>query len=151
MSGTERKKFCSQCSCSVHNLTDMNHEQIMDLYSDLGGKLCGAFHQSCEPVLARIEKKNIRRIHLKRSMALGVSISTLALAACQTEKPTLGVIEPTQPIEREAETNPNTPIETERPNVIMGKIRQEEKVEPIELPKHPQIMGIVRLPDNPPS
>ena len=145
MTGNERKKFCDQCACSVHNLTGMKHEQIMDLYSDLGGKLCGAFHQPCQPDTLQIEKKKIHRIHLKRSLVMGASISTLALAACQTEKPTLGVIEPTQPIEREAETKPKDPIKTE---ILMGKVLQEE-VKPVEPPKHPQIMGIVCLPENP--
>jgi len=37
MTGNQQQKFCDKCSCSVHNLTGMNHEQIMDLRSELGG------------------------------------------------------------------------------------------------------------------
>lgn len=148
MSGNERKKFCDRCSCSVHNLTDMNHKQIMDLYSDLGGKLCGVFHQSCEQDTALIEKKKIRRIHLRKSMALGVSISTLALAACQTENNDTQTTDTTPPVNQSSNTN--TPVETKRPDFIMGKIKQEEKVEPIKPPKHPEmLMGDVCPPENP--
>jgi hypothetical protein len=51
----------------------------------------------------------------------------------------------TQPIEREAETNPKDSI---KPEILMGKVLQEE-VKPVEPPKHQQIMGIVCLPENP--
>lgn len=140
MTGNERKKFCDQCACSVHNLTGMKHEQIMGLKEKLGGNLCGVFHQPSQ-------HKKVRRIHLRKSMVLGASISTLALAACQSENNDTQTTDTTPPVNQSSNTN--TPVETKRPDFIMGKIKQEEKVEPIELPKKPQIMGIVCLPENP--
>lgn len=109
MTGNQQQKFCDKCSCSVHNLTGMNHEQIMDLRSELGGKLCGAFQQQSQLETPEPLKKRIRRVHLKRSLLLGASISTLALAACKPEKDQLELGEGGSVYVPESEASPDAP------------------------------------------
>jgi hypothetical protein len=82
MSGDERKKFCQNCSCTVHNLTGMDHQQITQLKTQLGGKLCGAFH-------------------LKLPLTITASTLALTLAACQTSEPTTDTSKPTPPSQKE--------------------------------------------------
>lgn len=140
MSGDAKKKFCDKCSCSVHNLTGMDHDQIMTLRSELGGKLCGAFQASSEPVRSPLHK-----VLLKRKLLIGASISSLALAACQSEKDrdVVGGVEVCYP--PESETSPE--VVPEESEVLLGDIC------PIEEPKHPEIkkqepriMGKIRAP-----
>ncbi len=109
MTGNQQQKFCDKCSCSVHNLTGMNHEQIMDLRSELGGKLCGAFQQQSQLETPEPLKKRIRRVHLKRSLLLGANISALALAACQPEKDQLELGEGGSVYVPESEASPDAP------------------------------------------
>lgn len=153
MTGNQQQKFCDKCSCSVHNLTAMNHEQIMDLRSELGGNLCGAFQQPKVKMPGDLKKK-IRRVHLRKSLVLGASISTLALAACQSEKDTMVVGECGSVYVPESEASPNdptTPIKPVqlpvKPHVLMSGICPEEEVKPPK--KEPQILGRIRRPVNP--
>jgi len=136
MTGDNRQKFCDKCSCSVHNLTDKSHQQIMKLRDELGGKLCGAFHAA--------PKKKVRRIHLPRPILIGASISSLALAACQSEQDqmVLGGVEAHYP--------PDSQTAPELPEVeLMGDICVPEDPEPPkeEPVKEPIKMGKIRMPE----
>ena len=174
MTGDEQKKFCDKCSCSVHNLTGMDHQQIMNLRSDLGGKLCGVFQQPCQTETPEPLKKRIHRIHLKRSLVLGASISTLALAACQSESDKIEILGQCETVSApKSETNPEgstkptkpvQPLVPVKPEVLMGGVCPEPEVKPpkvkppimgkvaappkeIKLPKlEPRVMGIVAAP-----
>ena len=137
MNGSEKQKFCDKCACSVHNLTGMNHEQIMSLRSELGGKLCGAF---------KSPKKPVRRVHLKRNLIIGASISSLALAACQSEKDTAVIGEVPVEYRPESVTDPvKPPAAPEEPEELMGDIC------PIEPPPEPPLikLGEIRPPEKP--
>ncbi len=151
MTGNQQQKFCDKCSCSVYNLTGMNHEQIMDLRSELGGKLCGAFQQQSQLETPEPLKKRIRRVHLKRSLVLVASISTLALAACQPEKDQLELGEGGSVYVPESEASPDAPTSPIKPpfkpHVLMGGICPEEESKP---PRHePQILGKICVPKKP--
>ena len=175
MTGSEQQKFCDKCSCSVHNLTDMDHKQIMDLRSELGGNLCGTFQQQSQVATSAKLKKKIRRVHLRRSLVLGASISSLALAACQSEKDVMVAGESGSVYVPESETSPDDskqptkPIKLPvKPEVIMGIVCPEEEVKPpkkepkirlgeiippeeeVKLPKiKPQILGKISVPQKP--
>lgn len=73
MSGSERQRFCDQCDCQVHNLTQLSLPEIQNLKEACGGKLCGAFEKD-----TKIQRGNA----LKKPLIIGTSIATLALASC---------------------------------------------------------------------
>lgn len=135
MTGNERQQFCDKCSCSVHNLTGMDHQQIMDLRSDLGGKLCGAFYQQSQTDTPGQRKKKIRRVHLRKSLVLGASISTLALAACQSEKDSVLLGECVSVQAPDSETSRE---------VIKGETDSEKEAESPEI--DPRILGKIYCP-----
>jgi len=154
MTGNQQQKFCDKCSCSVHNLTGMEHQQIMDLRSELGGKLCGVFQQQHQNDTSNQLKKKIRRIHLRKSLVLGASISTLALAACQPEKDQVLLGECGSGYVPESEASPDdstTPIKPiqppVKPHVLMSGICPEEEVKPPR--QEPKILGKIYIPKKP--
>ena len=143
MTGDQRQKFCDHCSCSVHNLTGMNHEEIVNLREKLGGKLCGAFHG---------EKKvsTVRRVQLKPiAIGMGIGLSSLALAACNSaEKATsdggecVGV---TPEVAQTEQTNQNDPVMETLGEVCPAKNPPMIKGD-ICLPEKSLILGKIRLP-----
>jgi len=64
MTGDEKSRFCDKCTTHVHDLTGMNHEEILALKVQNGGKLCGSFR-------------------LPKPLILGAGIASLALASCE--------------------------------------------------------------------
>lgn len=70
MTGDEKRKFCDKCSTHVHDLTDLNHEEILALKVQNGGKLCGSFrHTEVAPVTS-----------LKKSIGIGAAVAALGVS-----------------------------------------------------------------------
>lgn len=144
MTGNEQKKFCDKCACSVHNLTGMNHDQIMNLKTELGGNLCGVFQTQTKA--SPENKPTKRRVHLRKSLLISASISSLALAACDSEKDDLKASDCSQPIENT--TKPDIllgeVIDDTKPEVLMGGVCPEPEIKPPKV--EPKIMGKIAAP-----
>ncbi len=131
MTGDQQQKFCQKCTTHVHDLTDLNHEEIVALKVQNGGSLCGSFRlpAATRPI----------------ALGLGLGISSLALASCDKQNQAEVIKGEACPPEEEP-----IPVKPNHPEV-MGIICPEPpkpipQQQPQPDPKQPVLKGKIAAP-----
>jgi len=80
MIGTDRVRFCGQCSLNVYNLSAMSREDASELVSRAEGRLCvGFFRRADGTILTRDCPVGLRAARAAARAALGRVAAALAL------------------------------------------------------------------------
>jgi hypothetical protein len=79
MSGNEQVRFCSHCSASVHNLSEMTRREAIALVRKSKGSLCVRYYRRPDTGIQTLPLHNIKR-RVSR-LAAGAFTATLSLSA----------------------------------------------------------------------
>jgi hypothetical protein len=79
MSGNEQVRFCSHCSSSVHNLSEMTRREAIALVRKSQGRLCVRYYRSPDATVQTLPPHSIKR-RVSR-LAAGAFTATLSLSA----------------------------------------------------------------------